>query len=154
MDTIIKSKLLFQDKMNVYEFSGDVKFVLVSCSVTGVCCDTILPEINKLYEVSGLARVNKEYQQSADLLQQAYDKTLTLKEPACSKCVVLFQSSIAETLKTMQNEVHDMTVGFFRKKRYELVYIKLGNHLRKMNLFNLGEDSIFSTKKASISGAE
>jgi hypothetical protein len=154
MNTTKKSKLLIHDVMNVYEFSGDSKFELVSCSVTGVCCNTILPEINKLYEVAGLARVNKEYQQSADLLQQAYDKTLTLKEPSCSKCIELFQSSIANTMETMQNEVHDMTVGFFRKKHYEHVYIKLSNHLRKMNLFKLGEDSIFSTKKASIAGAE
>jgi hypothetical protein len=154
MDTTKKSNHLFHDNMEVSEFSGGVKFELVGCSVTGVYCNKILPEINKLYAEAEHYRVNREYQQSAELLQQAYDKTLTLNKPVCSKCVEMFQSSIAETMETMQNEVHDMSVGFFHKKRYEHVFINLSNQIRKMNLFKLGENRMFSTKKSTLVSAE
>lgn len=126
------------------------KFDLVSCSVKGVFCKEILREINEFYAESEQARINKEYQMSAEFLQKAYAKTFLLKESSCALCVELFQKSISRAMETMHEEVHDMSVGFFHKKRYEQIYDKLSAFVRKMKSFTAGEISAYSTNESRI----
>lgn len=154
MDAIGKSRLLFEEVKSDYVFSAEDKFKIVSCPVEKVHCTKIMPEINELYATSELARINKEYLKSAVLLQNAYIKTLQLRESSCAKCVNLIQSSISETLETIQEEVRDRTYGLFHKKRYEQVYARLSNLVRKISLFNPGEAGLFSTKKSSPVGVD
>ncbi len=149
MDAGKTSRYLFHDVKNDYTISRKDKFELVSCAIKGIHCKKVLPEINELYAESELARINKEYQKSAELLQSAYVKTQVLKESACVSCVDFFQTSITKTMEDMQEEVYDMSVGFFHKKRYEKVYVRMCNFLRKMKLFRLGETNIFITKKTT-----
>lgn len=125
------------------------KFELVSCPTKKVFCDDVLPKINELYAESETARINKEYQRSVELLQQAYYKTQELKETSCAGCVSFFQSSINETLELVQKELHDMSTGIFHRKGYQIVYEKLNLFLKNMNSFKIGESSYLSVKKVS-----
>ena len=137
MDKKESTQYTFRDKKNSYNISsvGD-KFELVSCPAKEAYCKKVLPKINELYAISELARINKEYYRSAELLEKAYDLTRELEsETACAKCVKLFQSTITDTMENMQEEVLDMSVGFFHKKRYKHVYASLGYFLRKMRFF-------------------
>lgn len=154
MDAIGKSETLFHDVSDNYVLSGEDKFKIVSCPVKKIHCAKILPEVNELYARSELARINKEYLQSAVLLQNAYLKTLQLQESCCGQCVNLIQSSISETLDTIQEEVRERTYGLFHKKRYEHVYARLSSLVKKIGLFNPGEVNVFSTGKSSPVGAD
>ena len=154
MDVKKRNHFPYYDERRDSIISKQDKFELVSCSVKEGHCKKILPEINDLYAESELARINKEYLKSAELLKNAYNKTLGLKESLCTKCVELFQSSITETLETMQEEVHQMSLGYFHKKRYENVYIRLSNLVKKMSLFNLGKAGLFSITKSAPARAD
>ncbi len=153
----IKITKMGAGRIELFSFKGaktgyldpkDDKFKLVGCPRKGINCIHILPEINRLYSESELARINKEYQKSVELLQKAYYKTLELKEPTCSNCVVLFQSTMNETLETMQKELQDISFGIFRKKRHQSTYSGLSKFLKKMNFFKV-EDNNLLTKKIS-----
>ncbi len=125
------------------------KFELVSCPIKKIFCVDILPEINELYSESEIARINKEYQRSVELLQKAYYKTQELCETSCAGCVDFFQTSINETLEMVQQELHDMSTGIFNRKGYQIVYEKLNLFLRNMNSFKIRESSVLSAKKVS-----
>lgn len=137
-----------------YTIAKEDKFELMNCSLNGVHCSTVLPEINKLYAESEVYRVNKEYVRAAELLEQAYNKTFELKKTSCATCVDFFQTSIAKTMETMQEEVHQMSLGLFHKKRYEQVYLKLRGFLKNMNLFNIRDSGIFTTNKSMPASAD
>ena len=143
MDARKTSRLLFRARKNDAEINKGNKFKFISCSVQGIFCKDVLPEINKLYAEAELARINREYQKSTDLLQMAYLKTLGLKESTCSTCVDFFQSCITSTMEEMQEEVYEMSVGFLRKKRYEIVYERIRSFIQKMKLFKIDGTSIF-----------
>ena len=140
------SQFLYRDVNNDYTISKEEKFKLVSCSMNGIFCKDILPEINKLYAAAGLAYINKDYYESAELLQAAYVKTLVLRETACERCAEFFQTSITNTMEDMQEEVYALSVGLFQKKYYGKLYLKLCHFLKKMELFNIGEACGFLTK--------
>lgn len=154
MDAGKTSRLLFRNHKNDLVVTKDDKFKFISCSVDGIYCRDILPEINKLYAQAELARINREYQKSTDLLQIAYLKTLLLKESTCATCVDFFQTSIASTLEEMQEEVYDMSVGFLRKKRYEIVYERMRCFMQKMKLFKIDGTNIFLTNNAAPAGTD
>ena len=144
----IGNNQLFYNAKEDYILSADKKFEIVSCPINKVHCVKILPVLNELYATSELARINKEYLRSAESLQNAYNKTFLLKESSCAGCVNLFQNSIIETMETMQEEVHQISFGFFHRRHYEQVYLKLSNLLKKMSLFNKGMTNVFPTKKS------
>jgi len=143
MNRIGKNQLLFHYPQEDYILTAENKFEVVSCPVNKVHCVKILPELNELYATSELARINKEYLRSAESLHKAYNRTCSLKESSCAGCVNLFQNSIIETMETMQDEVHQISFGFFPKRRYGQVYVKLSNLLKKMSLFHRGLTNIF-----------
>lgn len=124
------------------------KFELVGCPVNGMHCTSILPEINALYGASEIARMDKEYVKAAELLQKAFHKTLELKQPGCAACVEMFQGSIKQTMKIMEDEVYDMSVGFFRKKRYEKLHSILTGFIRRWKMFPVNEANAFASSKS------
>ncbi|MCG6189882.1 hypothetical protein [Maribellus maritimus] len=137
----------FKDAKVAYLNAKEDKFKLIGCPIKGIHCTNILPEINKLYAESELARENKEYQKSVEQLQKAYYRTLELKESPCTKCVSMFQSSINETLETMQEELYEMSFGIFHRKRYQLAYSKLSNFIKKLNIFKVEGNPVLTTKE-------
>lgn len=154
MDAGKTNQYLFRNAKNEYTESKEDKFKLVSCSANGVYCRSTLPEINRLYAEAELARINKEYQKSAEILQDAYVKTLLLKESKCGKCVDFFQTSITSTMENMQEEVYSMSVGFLSKKRYEEVYNKLCSFIQKIKVFKISSANFFTHKNTATVGAD
>ena len=152
MDAEKSGGSLFRDRKINYASSKEDKFKIVKCTVEGIYCKELLPEINKLYAQAELARINREYQKSTDLLEMAYAKTLELKESACSVCVDFFQSSITATMEDMQEEVYQMSVGFFRRKRYQLVYERMRSFIQKMKLIKIGGANFFITNNGFPAG--
>ena len=134
-----KSRFSFQDAE-----SGDLnqkndKFKLVSCPRNAVQCRDVLPQVNQLYSESELARINKEYQRSIELLQQAYYKTLELNQPTCVNCVKLFHANIKETLEILHKEIHKNSSRNSRKKRKLVAYTKMVRFLEKLNFLSISE---------------
>lgn len=154
MDAEKTSQYLFRNVKNANAGSKEDKFKLVSCSANGVYCSSTLPEINRLYAEAELYRINREYQKSAELLQEAYVKTMVLNESTCAKCVDFFQTSITSTMENMQEEVYDMSVGFLSKKRYEQVYDRLCNFIQKIKVIKIGGANIFTNEKTATVGAD
>ena len=150
MDENEANSLLLHDR-NITKVRRADKFRFVSCSVKGVYCSKILPEINELYANSELARIDKEYQRSAELLQQAYVKTIVLEKPVCAQCVNFFQTSITETVENMQKEVLDMSLGFYHRKYYEQTYARLCGFLKKLKMFNFKDvGNLITVSKSSM----
>ncbi len=138
-----KNIFLIENKKSRFVPQKGNKFELVNCSLDGFYCKKdILPEINKLYEQSDTYRVNREFQKSIDLLNQAYQKTLELKDISCAKCVGFFQNNITETLELIQKELSEMSQGVFSKNRYQFAFSKLGGILHKMNQYKDSKASI------------
>ena len=134
-----KSRFSFQDDGGGDLNPRDDKFKLVSCPRNALRCRGVLPQVNQLYSESELARINKEYQRSIELLQQAYYKTLELNQPTCENCVKLFHSSIKETLETLHKEINKNSSRNSGKKRMQLVYSKMVHFFEKLNLSRISE---------------
>ena len=54
----------------------------------------------------------------------------------------------------MQEEVYDMSVGFLRKKRYEIAYEKMRSFIQKMKLFKIDGTSIFIKSNTASAGLD
>ncbi|MEZ5106971.1 MAG: hypothetical protein R2757_20870 [Draconibacterium sp.] len=148
MDAFNKNGLLLEKVEAVYTPPRENKFTLMNCSISGIHCkDSVLPEINRLYAEAEIYRINKEYQRSIELLQQAYQKTFELKESPCTRCVAFFQYNIKETLETMQDELYSMSNGIFSRGRYENILDRLGNVIGKMNPFKTEQSLQLSLRK-------
>lgn len=129
-------KDLFSFSTTESEYFNDAqdKFQLVSCPIERKHCIKLLPAINKSYLEADQYRRNKEFQPAIDTLKNAYFTTLQLKEPYCTTCVELFQSTIIHSLEEINDELHKMSVGWFKTKRYESSYLMSGRVLRDLEL--------------------
>jgi len=129
-------KDLFSFSTTESEYFNDAqdKFKLVNCPIQGKHCIKQLPSINKSYLEAEQYRRNKEFHPAINTLKRAYFTTLELKEPGCSKCVDLFQSSITQSLEEIKDELHKMSIGWFKTKRYESSYLMSGKVLRELEL--------------------
>lgn len=148
MDTIETNKTLTKEFKKATTPMWKDKFELVGCPVNGMHCTSILPEINALYGASEMAHMDKEYVKAAELLQKAFHKTLELKQPGCAACVEMFQGSIKQTMKVMEDEVYGMSVGFFRKKRYEKLHLILTGFINRMKMFPVKEAKVYSPNES------
>jgi hypothetical protein len=108
------------------------KFEIVKCPVKENYCLNNVEEINKYYrEFESYAQI-KEYQSSINALKNAFYKTTELKKLPCSKCADFFQSHIIQSLELTRNDIHRMTVGLFKTKRYNSSYARAEDTLKEL----------------------
>jgi uncharacterized membrane protein YfhO len=101
------------------------KIELLSCYLKKVKCTEHLNEINNNYENADLFRYEKDYSKSIRLLKNAYFKASELnKESTCTNCVSMFHQTIKHTLEDLNMELHNMTHGFFARKRFKPNYLE------------------------------
>ena len=137
METEITNQVTTGNKQSRNTRKEKDKFELVGCPISGIYCSSVLPELNTLYRESEIARINKEYQKSAELLKRAYKKTLLLNETTCAACVDLFQSNIIRSMESMREETYKMSVGIFQRKRFRFVSEKLSQYLKELKYFTI-----------------
>ena len=134
MDAKDNHRLTTRKENKRFVFNNKVKFELINCPLGGFHCkDNILPEINRLYRESDIYRINREYEKSIEMLNEAYRITMELKHSSCLKCVGFFQNNITETMEIIQNELNQMSKGIFSTRRYQSIYTKLGEILNYIN---------------------
>ena len=108
------------------------KFELESCPLNQKYCKKILPSLNKSYLESDLYYINKEYHKSIELLKNARNQTVELREPSCANCGEFFRSTIDQSLMKIQKEQRRMSRGLFRFKGFQFVSLNLGPVLNEI----------------------
>ncbi len=117
-------------KDNEYFNDKQDKIELVECKFGGHNCKDHLSEINKNFLDSGNYQRSKDYQRSIEALKNAYNLTFELQESSCIRCAELFRSTIIQSMENMSNELHRMSTGLFKTKRFESSYIMATNTLK------------------------
>ena len=121
------------------------KIEVVKCPLNELMCKEHLSVVNKCYVESEQYRRNKEFQRSIETLKNAFYKTMELNELPCTKCAVLFRSTIKESLESIHSELEKMTTGFFGNKHYQSNFVMAEKVLREFentilsNTFKLKE---------------
>lgn len=121
------------------------KIQLVSCPRKEMICKVHLAMVNKCYVESEQYRRDKDYDRTIDTLKSAFYKTTELIDQPCSKCALLFRSTITESLENIHGELEKMSTGLFGKKRFHSYSIMAANVLKEFenvklcNTFNLHE---------------
>jgi len=113
------------------------KIQLVSCPGKEMICKEHLAVVNKCYVESVQFRRDKNFQQSIEALKNAFYKTTELEDEPCSKCAVLFRSTITESMENIHGELKKMTTGIFGKKHYQPSFILAENTLKEFENIKL-----------------
>lgn len=93
-------------------------FELVSCPRGGKNCVGSRAAINESVIASRKYLLNKEYNESINELRNAFQQTNNMQEPVCQQCVQLFQTTIIQSVEQIHKDLHRMTTGIFKAKRY------------------------------------
>jgi hypothetical protein len=93
-----------------------------SCPVGVMFCTEHLAFINKKMRFSRSHWINKNYLLAIEELKLAYNKTTELNQTSCMQCADLFRSTITNSLETIQEDLHEMTTGFFKARRFQASY--------------------------------
>lgn len=123
-------------EQDTFEHNAESKFELVKCPRNGRNCKHQLIEINKKYSDSDYFYQNKEYQESIEALNIAFNKTFELNEETCANCARTFRYAIIQTLQNIHIELESMTNGLFKKNRYRSSYILAENVLNDFQKLN------------------
>lgn len=115
----------FNDKQNKFELVG-------GCPQEYKVCKEQLLFINESYLASSRYLRDKNYVGSIDALKGAFDKNNELQEPSCIKCAELFRSTITQSLELIHEDLHKMSNGLFRRKRYQSEYELASNVLSEI----------------------
>ena len=126
------SRFTFAGKDEEYFADRPNKFEMVSCPQKENYCKNHLKEINNSYFEFDTYRENKQYQNSIAALKNAFYCTTELKESPCNKCAEYFQTNIIQSLENIHQEIHKMSVGLFKTRRYNLSYIIAGDVLKEL----------------------
>ena len=116
-------------KKGVNNHMVENKFELIKCPRNGKNCKMHLVAINQSYNDSDYYYQNKEYEESIEALNSAFNKTFELNEETCTNCARTFRYTIIQTLQSIHMELDNMTNGFFKKNRYKSSYILAGHVL-------------------------
>lgn len=108
------------------------KIELLSCKAGGHACKEHLRVINQHYSEATFYYSEKDYLNSIKSLKSAFFVADDLTQDSCIKCANLFRSTITDTLVNINSELHSLTSGFFRKKRYYSSYIESCNALNEL----------------------
>jgi len=111
---------------------NNVKIELMVCKAGGHNCKEHLKVINQRYSEATFFHSEKDYLNSIKSLKSAFFVADELTQEKCLGCVALFRSTITQTLQNINNELHNLTTGFFRKKRYQSSYIESCNVLNEL----------------------
>jgi hypothetical protein len=137
------------NKNNLFSFSAidsgflntdQDKIQIASCPRKETICKEQIAVINKCYAKSEQYYKDKDFERSLEILQCAFNKTSELSEISCSKCAVLFRSTITESVNNIHGELRKMTNGLFRNRRFESSFImadKVLNELKNVGLGNV-----------------
>lgn len=98
------------------------KIEVVDCPRDGRNCMEHRSVINQSYLESNHHLDSKDYHRAIEALKGAFYKTTELKEPTCQNCVKLFQQTITQSLEEIQANLHKMTTGIFKAKRFQSSY--------------------------------
>lgn len=93
-----------------------------SCPIGLMFCTEHLDLINKKMRFSRSHWLNKNYLQAIEELKLAYNKTTEINQTSCAQCVSFFRSTITKSMEAIHEDLHDMTTGFFRSKRFQSDY--------------------------------
>lgn len=94
------------------------KIEMLRCPNNKNDCIPQLPVINQYFKESQLFLFDKDYKHSIDTLRQAYTTTLEITDSSCDKCADLFRLNIISSLENIHSELHKITSGWFKAKRY------------------------------------
>jgi len=114
------------------EKKNHVKIELMVCKAGGHNCKEHLNVINQHYSEATFYHSEKDYFNSIKSLKSAYFITDDLNQESCVRCAALFRSTITESLQSINKELHNLTSGFFRKKRYYKCYVESCNVLNEL----------------------
>ena len=123
-------------EQDLNEYKAESKFELIKCPRDGRNCKHHLVEINKKYSDSNFFYQNKEYQESIEALNVAFNKTFELNQETCTNCARTFRYAIIQSLQNIHTELGSMTNGLFKKNRYRSSYILAENVLNDLQKLN------------------
>jgi hypothetical protein len=109
------------------------KIELVSCPGGGKVCSHHLVSINQSFVESHKHQQDKNYRRAIELLKDAYYATEDIQKETCKRCAMMFRSTITRSVEEIHTELHKMSTGIFRNKRYKSVYIEAGDVLKNLN---------------------
>ncbi len=131
MDNNRKNSLsLWQSETEYFNDQQD-KIELVGCPFGGKLCQEHRMLINNSYSESNRNRRDKNYHQSIEALERAFVKTMELTEFPCNKCAAFYRSTITESVEVIQSELHKMSTGLFRTRRFHSSYEKVEEVLKE-----------------------
>jgi hypothetical protein len=108
------------------------KIELISCPGGGNVCRQHLTGINQSFVESHKHQQDKNYMRAIELLKTAYYSTEDLQKETCKRCAMMFRSTITRSVEEIHSELHKMSTGIFKNKRYKSVYIEAGNVLKEL----------------------
>lgn len=108
------------------------KIELVSSIELAAECKEYLKLINKNYLESDRYRREKDFQRSIEKLQNAFYRTMELKDTPFTKYSNLIRVIITDSLNSIKWELRYMSTGLFRSKRYLSSYEKVDQVLEEI----------------------
>jgi len=101
-----------------------LKIELLVCQAGGQNCKEHLSIINDCYLDANNYHFEKDYLNSIESLKNAFFKTSELNQETCVKCANLFRSTIRQSLENIHGELHHLTTGLIKNRRYLNCYKK------------------------------
>jgi hypothetical protein len=127
-----KTGLFRTSKKDSKYFNDKNLFIeLESCPLEGKNCIEHRAFINRNMRVSLSHLLNKEYTQSIEELKTAYYKTAELNQATCIQCAELFRSTIMRSMEHIQEDLHKMSTGLFKVKRFNPSLEQVNNILKE-----------------------
>jgi hypothetical protein len=108
------------------------KIELINCPGGGNVCKKHLETINQSFIDSTKHQQDKNYLRAIELLKDAYHATEDLQLEPCIKCAMMFRTTITRSVEEIHSELHKMSTGLFRNKRYKSVYLEAENVLKEL----------------------
>ena len=115
-----------------YFDDDSAKIEYTGCNISKKSCLNYLPEINNHFRKSDIFYREKEFDQSLESLEKAYDIAGKIKEPACLNCALFFQATVIQSIKNIHNELENMSKGLFAIRRYQPSYVKADELLKNI----------------------
>lgn len=123
MKEIRRRLLSFSKNDEDYFKEEENKIELLGCRRGGNNCIEHRAQINKNFQDSHAYYREKDYQRSIESLKNAFQKTTELEELSCLKCAEFFRSTITESLENIHDDLHKISTGLFKKKRFQSSYV-------------------------------